>query len=101
MTFTPPTDMSVMVQSRGKEPVPNWIFAKLLHRRRSLLRRFANMSIPGPTPVSILVLLALQPLLNKNYWNLPSRTSRIISILFDFSLPRYPDISNGREQESR
>jgi hypothetical protein len=38
--------MSVMVQSRGK-PVPSWIFASLLHRRRSLLRRFANMSIPA------------------------------------------------------
>jgi hypothetical protein len=37
--------MSVMVQSRGNVPVPNWIFAKLLHTRRSLLRRFANVSI--------------------------------------------------------
>jgi hypothetical protein len=45
MTFTPPAEMSVMVQSRGSEPVPNWILAKLRHTRRSLVRRFANMSI--------------------------------------------------------
>lgn len=45
MTFTPPADTSVIMQSRGSEPVPNWIFATRLHRRRSLLRRFANMSI--------------------------------------------------------
>src|ERR1700739_354695 len=45
MTFTPPSDTSVIVQSRGSEPVPNWILAKLLHRRRSLFRRFINMSI--------------------------------------------------------
>jgi hypothetical protein len=36
------------MQSRGKPPVANCIFAKFLHARRSLLRRFANMSIPGP-----------------------------------------------------
>jgi len=35
----------VIRQSRGSEPVPNWIFAPRLHGRRSLLRRFANMSI--------------------------------------------------------
>jgi len=45
ITFTPPSDMSVIVQSRGSVPVPNWILAKLLHTRRSLLRRFANVSI--------------------------------------------------------
>src|SRR5690349_968613 len=45
MTFTPPSEMSVIVQSRGKEPFPNWIFASLLHTRRSLLRRFASISI--------------------------------------------------------
>ena len=45
MTFTPPADTSVIMQSRGSEPVPNWIFATRLHRRRSLLRRLANMSI--------------------------------------------------------
>jgi hypothetical protein len=47
ITFTPPSDMSVIVQSRGNEPVPNWILASRLHRRRSLLRRLANMSIPS------------------------------------------------------
>jgi hypothetical protein len=31
ITFTPPCDMSVIVQSRGKEPVPNWILASRLH----------------------------------------------------------------------
>jgi hypothetical protein len=36
------------MQSRGKPPVANCIFAKLLHARRSLLRRFADISIPGP-----------------------------------------------------
>jgi hypothetical protein len=46
ITFTPPSEMSVTVQSRGNEPVPTWIFAKLLHTRRSLLRLFANTLIP-------------------------------------------------------
>jgi hypothetical protein len=45
ITFTPPADTSVTVQSRGNELFPNWIFATRLHGRRSLLRRFANMSI--------------------------------------------------------
>ena len=45
ITFTPPADTSVIVQSRGNEPAANRIFATLLHRRRSLLRRFSNMSI--------------------------------------------------------
>jgi hypothetical protein len=56
------------------------------------------MSIPGPTAYQYW--LALQPLLKENYWKLPSRISRIISILFDFFLPRYQDISNGRERVS-
>ena len=46
MIFTPPSDMSEIMQSRGNPPVANCIFAKFLHARRSLLRRFANMSIP-------------------------------------------------------
>src|SRR5215212_3154145 len=45
ITFTPPSDISVIVQSRGSEPVPNWIFANRLQRRRSLVRRFASISI--------------------------------------------------------
>jgi hypothetical protein len=36
MTLTPPADTSVIVQSRGNDPMPNWIFANLLHVRRSL-----------------------------------------------------------------
>jgi hypothetical protein len=57
-TFTPPSEMSVTMQSRGKPPVPNCIFARLLQIRRSLLRRFAaNISIlprSMPThPVSV------------------------------------------------
>src|SRR4029078_524945 len=48
MIFTPPSDMSEIMQSRGNPPVANCIFAKLLHARRSLLRRFAYMSIPDP-----------------------------------------------------
>ena len=31
MTLTPPADTSVIMQSRGSEPVPNWIFATRLH----------------------------------------------------------------------
>ena len=53
MTFTPPDEMSVMVQSRGNEPVPNWIFAKLRHTRRSLWRRFANILILTPPALQI------------------------------------------------
>jgi hypothetical protein len=45
ITLTPPSEISVIVQSRGKEPVPNWIFASRLHRRRSLLRRLASISV--------------------------------------------------------
>jgi hypothetical protein len=45
ITLTPPSEMSVIVQSRGKELVPNWIFASRLQRRRSLVRRFASISI--------------------------------------------------------
>jgi hypothetical protein len=49
MIFTPPSETSEIMQSLGSPPVANCIFAKLLHARRSLLRRFAaNMSIPGP-----------------------------------------------------
>src|SRR3954466_5867525 len=48
IALTPPSEMSVIVQSRGKEPVPNWIFANRLHRRRSLLRRLASISILRP-----------------------------------------------------
>src|SRR4029079_19660339 len=47
MIFTPPSDTSVIMQSRANPPVANWILAKLLHTRRSLLRRFANISTPG------------------------------------------------------
>ena len=36
MIFTPPSDTSVIMQSRGNPPVANCIFAKLLHTRRSL-----------------------------------------------------------------
>src|SRR5258705_10832817 len=49
MIFTPPSETSEIIQSLGSPPVANCIFAKLLHARRSLLRRFAaNMPIPGP-----------------------------------------------------
>src|SRR5258708_7398705 len=71
--------MSVIVQSRDKEPVPNWIRARLLHIRRSLLRRFTNMSVLRPS--SITVHPSLQPLLQKTYWNLLSGTDRNV-ILF-------------------
>jgi hypothetical protein len=40
--------MSVIMQSRGN-PLANCIFAKFLHARRGLARRFAaNMSVPVP-----------------------------------------------------
>src|ERR1700743_1696963 len=57
ITFTPPVETSVMVQSRGNVPVPNWILAKLRHTRRSLERRFTNMSIhthPDCSPLALL-----------------------------------------------
>ena len=46
MIFTPPSDISEIMQSRGNPPVANWIFAKLLHARRSLLRRLASIFNP-------------------------------------------------------
>jgi hypothetical protein len=73
ITLTPPCDISVIVQSRGN-PAPSWIFARLLHTCRSLLRRFANMLILRPC--SIMIHLAFPSLLKKNYWNLPSATPR-------------------------
>jgi hypothetical protein len=88
MTFTPPSDTSVIVQSRGKEPVPNWIFASLLHRRRSLLRRFTNMSILRPG--SIVLHPPMQPVLRKNYWNLLSETGRNLSVPLKKFLAHFP-----------
>jgi hypothetical protein len=89
ITFTPPADTSVIVQSRGNEPVPNWILANRLHRRRSLLRRFTSMSIFAP---SIMVRPVFELLLKKNHWNLPSGTSRNVLVLFEFHLPSFPDV---------
>jgi len=54
ITLTPPSDTSVMVQSRGNEPVPNWILASRLHIRRSLLRRLANSLLRRFINMSIL-----------------------------------------------
>jgi len=102
MTFTPPTDMSVMVQSRGSELVPNWIFAKLLQSRRSLLRRFSRfacMSIPGPTRPNIV--LALRLFLTRNYSNFPSRTARILSTLVVFLLPCYTAPYPGNREDAK
>jgi hypothetical protein len=98
MTFTPPLDTSVIVQSRGSEPVPNWIFAKLLHRRRSLLRRFINMAIPSRSDDG----LSNTPAgLQRNYWNLPSGIVRNVSVLFKFPLPSPSNLPkpavNGRK----
>src|SRR6476660_1483888 len=45
--------MSVMVQSRGREPVPTWIFAPLVHSWRSLLRRFTNIALHHPCETTI------------------------------------------------
>ena len=45
ITLTPPAEMSVIMQSRGKLPVPNWILAILLHSRRSVFRRLTNISL--------------------------------------------------------
>jgi hypothetical protein len=84
MIFTPPSDMSEIMQSRGKPPVANCIFAKLLHARRSLLRRFAYMSIPGlvrcDPPVGA-------PALPKNCWNWPIATARNVTVAFELRLP--------------
>src|SRR5260221_13427785 len=46
------------------------MLARFLHIRRSLLRRFTNMSVLRPS--SITVHPSLQPLLQKTYWNLLS-----------------------------
>jgi hypothetical protein len=43
-----------MVQSRGNEPVPNWILASRLQIRRSLLRRLANSLLRRFINMSIL-----------------------------------------------
>ena len=43
-TFAPPSDKSVIIQSRGNEPVPYWIFATRRPHRRSFLRRFPKVS---------------------------------------------------------
>jgi hypothetical protein len=49
------------MQSRGKVPVPNWIFARLLQTRRSLLRLFAaNILITYPSRPLIGTALDLQ-----------------------------------------
>jgi hypothetical protein len=88
ITFTPPSDMSVIVQSRGK-PVPSWIFARLLHGRRSLLRRFASMSILSPVQKG---LFGLKSFLAKNYWSLPSGDACNLTILFELFLPTCSDM---------
>jgi hypothetical protein len=72
------------MQSRGKPPVANCIFAKFLHARRSLLRRFANMSIPGPVRSASPDGAAALP---KNRWNWPIATARNVAIAFEVRLP--------------
>src|SRR5258708_25287761 len=45
---------------------------------------------------------AFRPLLKKNYWNLLSRNSRNVSVLFEFHLPNgLRDISEHRERRRR
>src|SRR5215213_11619142 len=86
ITFTPPSDMSVIVQSRGNEPVPNWILANRLQRRRSLVRRFASISI---LRLARGWLTRHSPLatLQKNHWDLPIAISRNLSVVFEMFLP--------------
>src|SRR5258708_40039977 len=56
----------------------------------------------GPLPCSIMVHPAFRPLLKKNYWNLLSRNSRNVSVLFEFHLPNgLRDISEHRERRPR
>jgi len=43
----------VIVQSRGSEPAPDWIFAILLHERRSVLRRLTNMETFTPDSMTV------------------------------------------------
>src|SRR5688572_3290307 len=85
MIFTPPSDTSEIMQSRGSPPVANCIFAKLLHARRSLLRRFAYISIPDParcdSPDGA-------PALPKNCWNWPIATARNVTDVFELRLPK-------------
>src|SRR5204863_3631999 len=82
ITLTPPAEMSVIMQSRGKLPVPNWIFATLLHTRRSVFRRLTNI-FPHPLvghplnePKAIAVIC----------WNPPSATTCIVAIALCFPL---------------
>ena len=89
MTFTPPSDMSVIVQSRGK-PVPNWILASRPAQTAFALRRFTSMSIPS---CLIMVHPAFLLVVEKNYWNLPSGTSRNVTIPFEVFLPNPQDLS--------
>ena len=85
MIFTPPSDMSVIMQSRGNPPVANCIFAKFLHARRSLERRFAaNMS-------NLALLDVTHPEdasgLQKNCSNWPSAAARNVIDMFELRLP--------------
>jgi len=79
-TFTPPSEMSVTMQSRGKPPVPNWILARLLQIRRSLLRRFANISI---LPPSLPTHSNITEVLQNNPWDMLSANSRNLSFIFE------------------
>src|SRR5207237_10604102 len=84
MIFTPPSDMSEIMQSRGNPPVANCIFAKLLHARRSLLRRFAYMSIPDPARFDSPDGGSALP---KNCWNWPIAAARNVTVVFELRLP--------------
>ncbi|WP_246173938.1 hypothetical protein [Bradyrhizobium paxllaeri] len=85
MIFTPPSDMSVIMQSRGNPPVANCIFAKFLHARRTLARRFAaNMSTLALARCDSLEGGSALP---KNCWNWPSAAARNVIDMFEIHLP--------------
>src|SRR5580700_6340415 len=79
-TLTPPFEISVIVQSRGREPAPDWIFAILLHERRSVLRRLTNISTLHPSRDNT-------PEVPEKRWDQANRTSRNLSVALHLSLP--------------
>jgi hypothetical protein len=81
-TFTPPFETSVIVQSRGNDPAPHWIFAILLHNLRSLLRRSAYMSI-SPTAIGF---VHRHNLAGKDL-NQASKSVRNVAVVFLIHLP--------------
>ena len=84
MIFTPPSDMSVIMQSRGKPPVANCIFAKLPARTTFAAASICQHVDPWPcscdSPDGA-------PALPKNCWNWPIGTARNVAVVLGLRLP--------------